>query len=141
MPTQYQFGQELDQNMRCRQNLSNKQRDWIVERLAAGATLQECAGAYSRIRHCIHDLWKKYQIGTTKDKPCIGRLPILLLYQKKITYWKACVQSKIEYKVLAKAGVLVNSDNVYYKQAPHPTKFVHLFKHTTQLPEKMSLYT
>jgi transposase len=111
MDTQRLFGQELDQNVPRGQNLSTKQRDQIVGRLATGATLQECADTYGCTRRCVCDLWKKYhQTGTTKDKPCSDRPPILSLRQKKIIYCKACAQPKIEFKALAEVGVLVNSD-------------------------------
>jgi predicted N-acyltransferase len=66
MATPRQFGQELNQNMRRRLNLTIEQRNIIIGRLAAGATVAECAALYGRSERCIRDLKKKYyQTGST----------------------------------------------------------------------------
>jgi transposase len=65
---------------------------------------------------CIWNLRKKYiTTGTTQDKPCSGRLSMLLLLQKKIIYRKARAAPKIEYSELAVHGVLVNPDGTTLK--------------------------
>jgi transposase len=111
MATPRQFGQELNQNARRGPNLTTAQRDQICGMLNAGATVKECADAYSCTGRCIRDLYKKYyQTGTTEDKPRSGRLPILSLHQKKIIYRKARATLKIEYLELAKASVVVNHE-------------------------------
>jgi transposase len=106
MATQYQFGQELNQNARREPNLTIQERDIIIGMLQGGCTVHECAEAYSRTVRCIRDLRKKYiTTGTTQDKPRSGRPSMLLLLQKKIIYRKARAAPKIEYSELAAHSV------------------------------------
>jgi transposase len=105
-------------------NLSEGERDRIMEMLAGGCTVVEVAKAYSRSERCIRDLRTKYhQTGTTADKPRSGRPPIISLHQKKIIYRKARAAPKIEYSELAKEGVFVNPDGTPLKPPSRSTLY------------------
>jgi uncharacterized protein (DUF433 family) len=60
MPTQRQFGQELNQNARRGPNITVSQREQIIGMLRSGSTIPEVADAYGRTDRAIRDLRKKY---------------------------------------------------------------------------------
>jgi transposase-like protein len=65
MATPRQFGQELDQNVRRRRNISPATRDQCIGMLQGGMTVQEVAAAIQRSERAIRDLRFKYrQIGS-----------------------------------------------------------------------------
>jgi transposase len=79
--------------------------------LQSGATVKEVAYAYGRTNCCIRKIHQKYrQTGTTQDKPCSGRPPVLLLAQKKIIYRKVHTAPKIEYSELQHESIFVNHE-------------------------------
>jgi transposase len=111
MATQPQLGQELTQNMGRGPNMSVEIRDCIVGTIVSGCSITEAAEAHGRPVRTIHHLYKKYlQTGTTQDRPCSGRPPVLSVNQKKIIYQKACAAPKIEYSKLIEERVFVNAD-------------------------------
>jgi transposase len=129
MATPRQSGQELNQNTRRGPNLAIEERDIIIERLASGVTLKECAALYGRTERCIRDLKKKYyQTGTTQDKPRSGRPQILSLRTKKLIIRKARAASKIEYSELAQVGVVVDADGTPSKPPSRSTLYRSLKK-------------
>jgi hypothetical protein len=130
MATQPQFGQELDQNVRRGPNMSVEIRDRIVGMIVSGCSITEAAEAYGWPVRTIHHLYKKYlQTGTTQDRPCRGRPPVLSVNQKKIIYRKACAAPKIEYSKLIEEGVFVNADGTPSKLPSKSTLYHVLKKH------------
>jgi transposase len=128
MPTQRQFGQELNQNARRGPNITVSQREQIIGMLRSGSTIPEVADAYGRTDRAIRDLRKKYnQTGSVQDKPRSGRPPILSTHQKKILYRKARSKPKIEYSELRKDGIFVNADGTLSKP-PSRTTLYRLLK-------------
>jgi hypothetical protein len=127
MATQPQFGQELDQNVRRGPNMSVGIRDCTVGMIISGCSITEAAEAYGRPVSTIHHLYKKYlQTGTTQDRPCSRRPPVLSVNQKRIIYRKACAAPKIEYSKLIEEGVFVNADGTASKPPSKSTLYCAL---------------
>jgi hypothetical protein len=91
-------------------------RDQIISMLQGDLTTGKIAAHFRRSPQAIWDLQKKFIItGTTEDRPCTGRPPILSLSQKKIIYRKVCATPKMEYLQLAKEAVFVYPDGTTLK--------------------------
>jgi hypothetical protein len=86
--------------------------------------VKEVAEAIGRSVRAVRELRKKHhQTGTTQDKPRSGRLPILSLNRKKITYRAARKAPKIEYSELAKVAVFVDKDGTSSKPPSRSTLY------------------
>jgi transposase len=124
MATPRQFGQELDQNVRRRRNISPATRDRCIGMLQGGMTVQEVATAIQRSERAIRDLRLKYrQTGSVQDKPRSGRLPVLSKQQKKIIYRKVRAAPKIKYSQLAKEAIFVNAGGTPSKPPSRSTLY------------------
>jgi transposase len=124
MATPRQFGQELDQNVRRRRNISPATRDRCIGMLQGGMTVQEVAVAIQRSERAIRDLRLKYrQTGSVQDKPRSGRPPVLSKQQKKIIYRKVRAAPKIEYSQLAKEAIFVNAEGTPSKPPSRSTLY------------------
>jgi transposase len=77
----------VDQNVPRKPNLTVIPRDEAVGMSVAGASLKEIADPFERTPQGIGRLLKKYySTGTTANKPCSGRPPILSHHQKNPIY-------------------------------------------------------
>jgi hypothetical protein len=105
-------------------------RDCIVGMIISHCSITVAAEAYSRPVCTIRHFYKKYlQTGTTQDRPCSRRPPVLSVNQKKTIYWKACAASKIEYSKLIEEEVFVNTDGTPSKSPSKSTLYCVLKRH------------
>jgi transposase len=101
--------------------------DRTVGMLISVCSITEAAEANGRPVSTIHHLYKKYlQTGTTQDRPCSGRPPVLSVNQKRIIYRKACAALTIEYSKLIEEGVFVNADGTASKPPSKSTLYCTL---------------
>jgi transposase len=127
MATPRQFGQELDQNVRRRPNMTVYERDKAIGMLRGGCTVSEVTTHFQRGDQTIRDLKRKYNsTTTTQDKPRSGRPPMLSLHQKKIIYRKIRGKPKTTYKELAEVGTRVNVDGTFEKTPSRSTLYRYL---------------
>jgi len=130
MATPRPFGQELDQNVRRRRNISPGTRDRCIGMLQGGMTVQEVAAAIQRSERAIRDLRLEYrQTGSVQDKPRSGRPPVLSKQQKKILFRKVRAAPKIEYSQLSKEAIFVNAEGTPSKPPSRSTLYRALKRH------------